>query len=214
MTESRFALVPAGRGLPRYLSFDEVRHLISSASLVPSFLRFGTAERNRLLLETLWQTGCRVGEVVGGPIVRDGKVVGRYPGIRPGDLDKRQGAISVQVEKRQKPYWHKVKVEHWLVTELLAHSYENGIDSADRLFPLSKRQVQYVLRKVAVQAGITGKVSPHTLRHSYAMHLRNSGVHAFVMKQALGHASLSSTLLYGQASDDDVAVAKEKVIWS
>jgi len=41
--------------------------------------------RNKLLLETLWQTGCRLGEVIGGTWTKDGVVIGQYPGIRGKD---------------------------------------------------------------------------------------------------------------------------------
>jgi integrase/recombinase XerD len=203
----------APREIPKHLTFDEVRRLIDACEQIPSFQKYKVADRNRLLLETLWQTGCRLGEVIGGKMVRRGKVTGSYTGIRPCDLDVRAGTIYIQVEKRHTPYSHNVSVEPALINELTRLAYEQEIPKDERIFQVSKRQVQVMIKLAAEQAGIVQKVTPHILRHSHAMHLRRLGVHPFVMKQALGHVSIESTLVYGQATDEDVAQAKSKIQW-
>lgn len=210
---NQYALTIPRGGLPPHLTFDEVRGLIDACEQVPSFCKYKVEKRNRLFLETLWQTGCRLGELVGGGMIKGGKGIGSYSGVRPCDLDPRLGLITIQVEKRQSPYWHKVAVEPTLITELIAYSYEAEISKQERIFPISKRLVQNMIKLAGKQAGIAQRVNPHILRHSHAIHLRKEGVHAFVMQKALGHASIASTLVYGQASDDDVTLAKRGIKW-
>ena len=57
-------------------------------------------------------------------------------------------------------------------------------------------------------------IHAHTLRHSHAMHLREQGVHPFIMQEALGHATIGSTLVYSRVSDEDSARAKAQIRWS
>lgn len=211
MTNNRFALVPYRE--VKYLNFDEVRRLIDACDTIPSFLKYKTAQRNRLLLETLWQTGCRVSEVVGGKMTADGKVVDQYPGIRDIDIDIRQARITIHVEKRSTPYTHTVGVEPTLIAELVDYSRTNSIGRQDRIFPITSRQVQHIIRIAAGAAGIQQDVTPHTLRHSYGMYLRQQGVDILTSQKAMGHANISSTMVYVQATDDDVQSKKSQIRW-
>ncbi|MFP3974863.1 MAG: tyrosine-type recombinase/integrase, partial [Dehalococcoidia bacterium] len=59
-----------------------------------------------------------------------------------------------------------------------------------------QRRIQHIIKKYARQAGISGKVSPHMLRHTFATHMLDGGADLRVVQELLGHANLSSTQIY------------------
>ncbi|NLD91122.1 MAG: tyrosine-type recombinase/integrase [Fibrobacter sp.] len=67
---------------------------------------------------------------------------------------------------------------------------------------LSRRRYQDYITETARHAGITKKVSPHTMRHSFATHLLEAGKPLRAIQDLLGHASVSTTTLYTQVSDE------------
>jgi len=65
---------------------------------------------------------------------------------------------------------------------------------------IAERRIQYLIKKYAKQAGISGRVFPHMLRHTFATHMLDGGADLRVVQELLGHVSLSSTQIYTHVS--------------
>ena len=74
--------------------------------------------------------------------------------------------------------------------------------------PLTTRNIQKIIQKTAGKAGIQKKVTPHTLRHSFATHLLESGVDIRVIQTLLGHSNLNTTQLYAHVSSEMIKSIK------
>jgi site-specific recombinase XerD len=79
--------------------------------------------------------------------------------------------------------------------------------SRDPRRPMDKKTAYYLVRQAARRAGIKRPVSPHTLRHTYATHQVEAGVHLRKLQLLMGHARLSTTLLYVHLSQAEIATA-------
>ena len=62
--------------------------------------------------------------------------------------------------------------------------------------PLTTNGVRYILEKLIQESGLTLKIHPHMLRHTFATHLLNNGADMRTVQELLGHVSLSSTQIY------------------
>ena len=69
---------------------------------------------------------------------------------------------------------------------------------------LSRQSAWAILQEAAEKAGLAGKVSPHTLRHSFATHLLENGADVRVVQELLGHASVTTTQIYTLVTVDQL----------
>ncbi len=174
------------RRLPDTLDVEEVDRLLEAAS--------GGGLRDRALLELLYAAGLRVSEAIGldredlsldGAFVR---VIGK------GDKERLVPIGEVSID------W----LAAWLDgprADLLHISHViaargGPLFLGDRGRRLARQQAWAAVGRAARRAGLDGKVSPHTLRHSFATHLLEGGADLRVVQELLGHASISTTQLY------------------
>ncbi len=179
--------VPARR-LPKAISVSQVEALLAAPDV-----RTPLGLRDRALLELLYATGARISEAVGLDV---DDLLGAEG---TGDLVRLDGKGGKQ---RVVPVgsYAAAAVDAWLVRgrPVLAAS---GSGSPALLLNarggrLSRQSAWTVLRAAATAAGLTTRVSPHTLRHCFATHLLDGGADVRVVQELLGHASVTTTQVY------------------
>lgn len=175
--------------LPKFLSLDEVLALLAAPKLETL-----TGYRDRAMLETMYATGMRVSEVVQLP-------------LKKVDLQREYVlALGKGAKERMIPLGSKAVeyLEHYInfVRPQLLHVKKNEDSTVEELFvsqeggPLTRQRVNEFIEKYAQAAGITKRVTPHMLRHSFATHLLNNGTDLRMVQELLGHADISTTQIY------------------
>ncbi len=173
------------RRLPRLLTEEEVTRLLE-APLPRDF--FGI--RDKAILEVLYSTGVRVGELTrlrkaDLDLARGvGKVLGKGRKERLVLLGRpARKAVKEWLRERESLRRRLGKVEGWL---FLGHKGKG----------LSTRRIAQILEKAAALAGLSCRVHPHLLRHSFATHILNRGADLRIVQEMLGHSSLAATQIY------------------
>lgn len=181
-------LEAASRGLhlPKVLSVQEVARLLDEPNL-------GTLDgyRDKTMLELLYATGMRVSELVNVP-VKNVDMKMQYVIVMGKGSKERMlplGRIALHY------------LEHYLsvVRPQLLHGKP---DAAAELFvtgwggPMTRERFYEIIVAYGKSAGISKRVTPHMLRHSFATHLLNNGTDLRIVQELLGHADISTTQIY------------------
>ena len=184
----RLTVVPYPRRIPTVLSVEEVTLLLHAAS----------APKYKAAFATAYGAGLRVSEVVA---------------LKVGDIDSERMLLRVERGKGGKDRHAMLSPQ---LLELLRAWWREGrrrslllpggglFPGRNPVEPLSARQLGRVVRAAAQAAGITKRVSPHTLRHSFATHLLEQGVDIRVIQTLLGHAKLDTTALYTRVANTTI----------
>ncbi len=172
------------RKLPSVLSPDEVGALLAAT----------TCLKHRAMLSVAYGAGLRVGEVAA---------------LKVGHIDSQR--MVIRVERGKGGRYRNAMLSLDLLILLRAWWLEGRSKGVmlqgGWLFPgvdlethISTRQLARVVEAAARRAGLAKRVSPHTLRHSFATHLLEDGVDIRVIQVLLGHAKLENTALYTQVA--------------
>jgi integrase/recombinase XerD len=179
------------RKLPDTLSFEEIEQLIGAIDLSSP-----EGTRNKAILETMYSCGLRVSELVGLKISCLYLDIGFIRVIGKGDKE-RLVPIGSDAIKCIKIYKDTVR-SHQNVSE----------KNQDILFlnrrgnALSRVMIFYIIKSLALTAGITKVISPHTFRHSFATHLVEGGADLRAVQEMLGHESITTTEIYTHLNRD------------
>jgi len=153
-------------------------------------------DRDRAVLELLYSTGLRVGELVS---------------LDLDSIDRRLGLVRVLGKggrERVVPLGDKALrvLEEYLdqAREKRARTGERALFLNQRGGRLSDRYVRVILDKALARLAAARRISPHGLRHSFATHLLNNGADIRAVQQMLGHSSLSTTQRYTHTSIDQL----------
>jgi integrase/recombinase XerC len=155
--------------------------------------------RDRAVLETLYSTGIRASELIG---------------INREDIDRNDSLIRIRGKGRKErivPIGSKALVainEYLTLPSRIAETA--AIFTGPSGKRLTARTVQRILENHRKQLGLQQKASPHTLRHSFATHLLESGADLRAIQELLGHASLSTTQRYTHVNLDSLMEVYDK----
>lgn len=175
--------------LPRYFEYNELEELFK----VPDTSK-AIGQRDLLILEMLYATGVRVGELVNIKLKDINKsdrkilILGKGSKERNVEYGEYCEDILNKYIKEGRPSLLKKENEYLFLNHL-----------GDKL---TERGVRYILNDLIKKTTITKNISPHMLRHSFATHLLNEGCDLLSVQKLLGHESISATQVYTHVTTD------------
>lgn len=169
--------------LPVVMSLEEVKKLISA----PKYLK------HRLMIATLYGCGLRSYELCA---------------LKLSDVDFDRNTVFIRKQKGKQDRYVPLSVhlarglQKYIQTEK-PHIYLFNSQKTDdgKPIPITVRAIQWVIKENRSKIGTSKKITAHTLRHSYATHLLESGLNLLALKELLGHARIETTLIYLHVSN-------------
>ena len=170
--------------LPSFLYYNELEDLFDIPKMDTHL-----GQRNRLIIEMLYATGIRVGELVS---------------IKIDDIDLNNRLIRITGKGNKSR-----NVIYGEYCEDILHTYLN--DGYIKLIkdkaktnliinnlggPITDRAIRYIINNIVRETSLKKHVSPHSIRHTFATHMLESGADLLTVQELLGHASLSTTQIY------------------
>ena len=183
----------AGKPLPKALSVD---HAVALANHVADSGDPALAARDHAIVELLYGSGLRVGELVA--------LDARAGRDAAGWIDRADASAHVLGKggkRRSVPVGRSAlaALEGWLTHRAdMAGADEAALFVSRRGTRLTASQVRSRLRRIAIEAGLPTHVHPHMLRHSFASHLLQSSGDLRAVQELLGHANITTTQVYTQ----------------
>jgi integrase/recombinase XerD len=173
-----------GRSLPKTLTEEEVDALLHAPNTDEPL-----GHRDRAMLELLYATGLRVSELIN---------------LRQSQVNFNQGVLRIVGKgDRERLIPLGDEAQRWLQDFIDGPRMEILLErQTDYLFPtrrgdrMTRQAFWHIIKRYADKAGITKKLSPHSLRHAFATHLLNHGADLRVVQLLLGHSDLSTTQIY------------------
>lgn len=161
--------------LPKYIDKVKVDELIETA--------LDNRYRDALIIKTLFRTGLRVSELIN---------------IEKRDI--KQDALIVRDGKGNKD--RAVTIDNDLRMDLIQRA--DGLNKHDKLFDMTRQNVFRIVKKYAKQVGDIEHITPHTLRHSYAVYCLKSGCRLTSVARWLGHSDINTTRIYLELTGSDL----------
>lgn len=165
--------------LPSFLTYDEVERILESAN--------GKDEsglRDRAILELLYSSGLRVGELVS---------------LKIEDINIAEGTLKIRGKGNKERI---VPVGSYALNAIFDYIKKRSNSRASYIFlnkkgeKITARSVERIVKRYARIAGISKKVTPHVFRHSFASHLLDRGADLRTVQELLGHSDITTTQIY------------------
>lgn len=170
--------------LPKFISANQIKNMINGTSNI----------KHKCLIMLLYSSGLRVSEVIN---------------LKTTDIESDIMLINISNSKGRKD--RKVMLSEKVLIEL--RIYYKEYKPKDFLFEgqnksnYSAKSIQNVVKDAAIRANINRRVTPHMLRHSFAIHLLENGTDIRYIQELLGHSSIQTTELYTYITD----ISKSKI---
>jgi site-specific recombinase XerD len=170
---------------PVFLTEDEKDRLLAAVNTT----------RDKLILNLLVSTGMRMGELLG---------------VKVKDMDLEHGRIQVKLKRGAVRQYIIVTalVSEDVVGLVNRYVLDEELNENDSLVNLSRRSLQYLVENAAKRAGINKKLSPHKLRHTFAVQLRRRGLRTVDLQNLLHHKNRDTTAIY---EDVDMKETEEEL---
>ena len=194
------------RRLPKALTIKEVTSLIDATKREGDPISI----RDHAIVELLYGTGARVSEIVAidindfSQVENDGNQVTTLK-LRGKGSKERIVPLGSFAKSALDEYL--VRIRPNLVSKSKSARTETALFLNQRGSRLSRQSTWQVISDAADATGLSGKVSPHVFRHSYATHLLDGGADIRVVQELLGHASVTTTQIYTLITIDKVREA-------
>lgn len=169
--------------LPNVLTKPEVEQLIENAD----------NKKSKLILSVLYSSGLRVSELVN---------------LKKEDLniDERIGWVRLGKGRKDRVFILSEKVSPMIKEYMDKNPEYVYLFSREKV--LTTRNIQKIVKTASKKAGFSKKITPHTLRHSFATHLLEGGTDIRFIQELLGHSNLSTTQVYTHVSTDELKKIK------
>lgn len=179
--------------LPNFLSETDMEVILNFPSHI-KYIENNHTKRDLLIIEMLYDTGCRVSELVN---------------IKLKDIDYGECSIRVMGKgsKERIVYYGeytKETLEKYLVERDIILNNRNSeyLFVSKNNATITSRRVAQIIEVIIQSLAIKNNVTPHTLRHTFATHLLNHGADLRSVQELLGHSSLSTTQIYTHVSNE------------
>ncbi len=181
----KFKTPKGHKKLPVVLGKEEVKKLIGAAS----------TEKSRIIIKMLYSSGLRVSECTS---------------MKTGDLEIKEGIGWVRKGKGNKDrlFILSQNMHGELADYTKNKQAKSYLFSNKKGMSLSPRNIQKIIALAAKKAGISKRVTPHTLRHSFATHLLEGGTDIRKIQELLGHSNLQTTQIYTKVSTEELKKVK------
>ncbi len=183
------ALPKIEKRAPRILSEEQITHLLEQPNRKDS-----KGIRDHAMLELLYATGIRVSELIS---------------LKTTDINLQQGYIMCRDTQKERTIPIGKSAISALNTYLSEVRYILIKDTTERTlfvncngYPMTRQGFWKILKTYANAANITGEITPHMLRHSFAAHLVQNGANLKSVQQMLGHSDISTTQVYLNLKQD------------
>jgi integrase/recombinase XerD len=173
--------------MPRALTVQDIRRVLDESARLPT----SDGRRDRAMLELLYATGMLASELMA---------------LNVDDFDAVAGTITVNSQKEKKRVIKLDKRVSGMIKEyievhrinLLSDEKQKALFLNQRGDRLTRQGFWQIVQNYADLAGLTVKVTPRAIRHSYAVHKLNAGEDVHLVQEVLGHAHVSTTKVYKQ----------------
>lgn len=202
-TDVARAVKPPGvsKRLPKALTFPEIERLLAAVGANSESDVSVLMMRDQALLELLYGTGARISELTDLSLDDVSSLTKELPILRLKGKGDKERLVPVGSHALQ-------ALDRYLVRSRPVLSGKSSSNSAlflnARGTKLSRQSAWTILQAAAARADLAGKVSPHTMRHSFATHLLENGADVRVVQELLGHASVTTTQIYTLVTVDQL----------